>query len=165
MLCQHVLAFVTSQRGVDLEQFVHDYYSVDRFKAAYGREIEPMTGRSQWPHVQLSFVVGAPLNPRESGRQTKLRIKGCLKGIHKKRGMKDGDGTSSATNACDNATNAGDTASTNAKGQKMIRGPMTCKRCGEKGHRQASSKCPLNGTKKKKLNLCFYIQPLIIMSL
>jgi len=39
---------------------------VDRFKAAYGREIEPMTGRSQWPHVQLPFVVGAPLNPRES---------------------------------------------------------------------------------------------------
>jgi hypothetical protein len=33
--CQHVLAYVTRQRGVDLEQFVHDYYSVNRFKAAY----------------------------------------------------------------------------------------------------------------------------------
>jgi hypothetical protein len=148
--CQHVLAFVTSQRGVDLEQFVHDYYSVDRFKAAYGREIEPMTGRSQWPHVQLPFVVGAPLNPRESGRQRKLRIKGCLEGGHKKRSRKDGEGTSSATNAADNATNVGVIAPTNAKGKKMIRGPMTCKRCGEKGHRQASSKCPLNGTKKKR---------------
>jgi hypothetical protein len=40
--CQHVLAFVTRERGVDLEQFVHEYYSVDRFRAAYGREIEPM---------------------------------------------------------------------------------------------------------------------------
>ena len=135
---------------MDLEQFVHDYYSVDRFKAAYGREIEPMIGRSQWPHVQLPFVVGAPLNPGESGRQRKLRIKGCLEGGHKKRGRKDGEGTNSATNACDNATNAGDTAPTNAKGKKMIRGPMTCKRCGEKGHRQASSKCQLNGTKKKR---------------
>ena len=135
---------------MDLEQFVHDYYSVDRFKAAYGREIEPMTGRSQWPHVQLPFVVGAPLNPRESGRQRKLKIKECLEGGHKKTGRKDGESTSSATNACDNATNAGDTAPTNAKGKKMIRGPMTCKRCGEKGHRQASSKCPLNGTKKKR---------------
>ena len=124
--CQYVLAFVTSRRGVDLEQFVHDYYSVDRFKATYGRENEPMTGRSQWPHVQLPFVVGAPLNPGESGRQRKLRIKGCLKGGHKKRGRKDGEGTNSATNACDNATNAGDTAPTNAKGKKMIRGPMTC---------------------------------------
>jgi hypothetical protein len=42
-----------------------------------------------------------------------------------------------------------DIVPTNAKGQKMIRGPMTCKRCGGKGHRQASSKCPLNGTAKK----------------
>jgi hypothetical protein len=25
---------------------------------------------------------------------------------------------------------------------------MTCKRCGQQGHRQASAKCPLNGTKK-----------------
>jgi hypothetical protein len=31
----------------------------------------------------------------------------------------------------------------------MIRGPMTYKRCGEKGHRQASAKCPLNGTEKR----------------
>jgi hypothetical protein len=28
--CQHILAIVTRERGVDLEQFVHDYYSVDR---------------------------------------------------------------------------------------------------------------------------------------
>jgi hypothetical protein len=41
-------------------------------------------------------------------------------------------------------------APTNAKGKKMIRGPMTCKKCGEKGHRQASAKCPLNGTAKKR---------------
>lgn len=34
------------------------------------------------------------------------------------------------------------------KKKPMIRGPVTCQRCGEKGHRQASYKCPLNGTKK-----------------
>ena len=145
---------------MNLEQFVHDYYLVDRFKVAYGRQIEPMTGRSQWPHVQLPFVVGAPLNPRESGRQRKLWIKGCLEGGHKKRGRKDGEGTSSATNAGDNATNAGDTAPTNTKGKKMIRGPMTCKRCSEKGHMQASSKYPLNRTKKKRQLLFFLLQPL-----
>jgi hypothetical protein len=27
---------------------------------------------------------------------------------------------------------------------------MTCLRCGQKGHRQASAKCPLNGTTKKR---------------
>jgi len=38
----------------------------------------------------------------------------------------------------------------------MIRDPITCKKYGEKGHRQASSKCPLNGTKKKRQVLFFY---------
>jgi len=82
--CQHVLAFVTSQKRIDLEQFVHEYYSVDRFMAAYGGEIEPMTDKSQWPQVHLPFVVGAPLAKRNVGRQRKLRIKGCLEGGHKK---------------------------------------------------------------------------------
>ncbi|KAL6634189.1 hypothetical protein ACP70R_026860 [Stipagrostis hirtigluma subsp. patula] len=31
----------------------------------------------------------------------------------------------------------------------MIRGPQQCKRCGERGHRERSYKCPLNGTKKR----------------
>ena len=52
---------------------------------------------------------------------------------------------------CDN-----DAAPTNEKGKKMIRGPMTCKKCGEKGHRQASAKCPLNGTAKKRYELIFF---------
>jgi len=55
--CQHVLAYATRQRGVDLEQFVHDYYSVNRFMAAYGREIEPMTDKTQWPHVTYHLVL------------------------------------------------------------------------------------------------------------
>ena len=65
-----------------------------------------------------------------------------MEGGHKKKCFKDGE---DANNECDNAT-----APTNAKGKKMIRGPMTCKRWGEKGHRQASAKCPLNGTTKKR---------------
>lgn len=50
----------------------------------------------------------------------------------------------------------------NAKGQKMTRGPMTCIRCGEKGHRQASSKCPLNGLQKREsgINLGGILQKL-----
>jgi len=59
--CQHVLAFVTRERGVDLEQFVHDYYSIDRFSATHGREIEPVTDKTQWPQAELPFLVGAPL--------------------------------------------------------------------------------------------------------
>jgi hypothetical protein len=95
-----------------------------------------------------------PLDKRESGRQRKLKIKGCLKGGHKKNGGKDGESTNNSTNGGDNAT-----VRTNAKENKMIRGPMTCKRCSENGHKQASSKCLLNGTNKKTHGL--FLQSII----
>jgi hypothetical protein len=70
-----------------------------------------------------------------------------MEGGHKKKCSKDSESTNEGEgqNGGDN-----DTAPTNAKGKKLIRGPMTCKKCGEKGHRQASAKCPLNGTAKKR---------------
>ena len=125
---------------------------MDRFKAAYGREIEPMTDKSQWPRVELPFVVGAPLAKRNKGRNRKLRIKGCLEGGHKKKGANDG---------VNDGSNDGSTAPTNSKEKKMIRGPVTCKKCGEKGHRQASYKCPLNGTKKRQV---FFFQSKLKLS-
>ncbi|CAO2036344.1 unnamed protein product [Urochloa humidicola] len=64
-----------------------------------------------------------------------------MEGGHKKKGSKDGE----ITNDGDN-----DTAPTNEKGKKKVRGPMTCRKCGQQGHMQASAKCPLNGTKKKR---------------
>ena len=92
------------------------------------------------------------------GRRRKLGLKGCLKGGNKKKCAKDVEG--------DNATAPTDDAMpTNAKGKKMIRDPMTRKKCGEKGHRQASSKCPLNGTKKKRQLLFFCSNPWITISL
>jgi hypothetical protein len=56
-----------------------------------------------------------------------------MKGGHKKKGIKYGDGTTEGGGA-----NVGNnvTAPTNAKGQRLRRGPMTCLKCGEKGHRQ-----------------------------
>jgi hypothetical protein len=56
---------------------------VNRFRAAYAREIEPITDKTQWPQVELPFAVGAPLPKGEVGRRRKLRIKGCLEGGHK----------------------------------------------------------------------------------
>ena len=125
---------------MDLEQFVHDYYSVDRFKATYGRENEPMTGRSQWPHVQLPFVVGAPLNPRESGRQRKLRIKGCLEGGSGGKGKK-------VANEADKAAEEEAIQAAKPKRQ-LVRGKRICKGCGELGNGETSYKCRLIGTKK-----------------
>jgi hypothetical protein len=69
---------------VELEDFVHEYYSVQRFKNAYKRIIEPLPDRSQWPHVDLPYVGGAPLDKRGRGRYKKLRIKSCLEGGNNK---------------------------------------------------------------------------------
>ena len=63
-----------------------------------------MTDKTQWPQVDLPFLVGAPLAKLHVGRRRKLRMKGWMEG-------------------CDN-----DAAPTNEKGKKMIRGPMTCKK-------------------------------------
>ncbi|CAA0839026.1 Unknown protein [Striga hermonthica] len=45
--CQHALALITQQpfRDVMMENFVNDYYSVERFKNAYKRIIEPLPDR------------------------------------------------------------------------------------------------------------------------
>jgi hypothetical protein len=74
-------------------------------------------------------------------------MKGSMEGGHKKKGSKDGKFTNEGEGekGCEN-----DIAPTNRKRKKMIRGPMTCRRCSEKGHRQASAKCPLNKTAKNR---------------
>ncbi len=111
-------------------------YSVEKFKAAYKREIPALPDKSHWPEVDMPFNLGAPLGKRGVGRQRKLRIKGCLE------------------------TGGKSSAKIDDKKKKMVRGPVTCKRCGEKGHRQASYKCPMNGTKKKRYYF-FYLYNLL----
>ncbi|CAO2190691.1 unnamed protein product [Urochloa humidicola] len=128
--CQHALALVTSQqnRDVKLEDFVHEYYSVDKFREAYSRLIEPLPDRSQWPDVDLPFQLGAPIGKRNVGRQKKLRYKSALEGGSSSKAKKDDQ----------------------EKKKTMIRGKRRCNRCGELGHTEVSYKCPLNGTKKRK---------------
>ena len=63
-----------------MEYFVHDYYSVERFKNAYKRLIEPLPDKTQWPKVEFDFAVNAPLGKRPAGKPRKLRIKECLEG-------------------------------------------------------------------------------------
>lgn len=78
--CPHALVVLTALPNVKLEDFVDDYYSVEKFKAAYQGEIEPLTDKTQWPAVDLGFVLHAPLPKRGAGRHRKLRIKGALEG-------------------------------------------------------------------------------------
>ena len=134
--CQHALALITQQptRDVQMENFVNEYYSVERFKNAYKRLIEPLPDRSQWVKVDLELEIGAPLGRRSVGRQRKNRIKGALEG---------GSGGKKKTE----------------KEKKRIKGPTTCRNCGLLGHRASSYKCELNGTKKRQVIFILYIGP------
>jgi hypothetical protein len=104
--CQHALVVLAAQK-IKLEDFVHNYYSVARFRAAYQGEIEPLTGKSQWPSVDLGFVLKPPISKRGRGRPRKLRIKACTEsGYQGKKKVQTG-------------------------------GKNRCKRCQELGHREA----------------------------
>jgi hypothetical protein len=110
-----------------MENFVDDYFSVEKFKKAYARRVEPLGDRSFWPQVELEYEVCAPLLKRSVGRQRKNRIKGCLKG---------GSGKKASGNETE-------------KANKLVRGKFKCPNYGELDHRKNSPKCHLNGTKKR----------------
>jgi hypothetical protein len=115
-----------------MEHFVDDYFSVDKFKKAYARRIESVGDKSFWPKVSLADEVNAPIGKRSVGRQRKNRIKSCLEG---------------------GATKKKQSIPEEEKEKKLLRGKIKCPNCGQLGHRKASPKCPLNGSKKRLANL------------
>jgi hypothetical protein len=112
-----------------MEHFVDDYFSVEKFKNAYTRRIESVGDKSFWPQVAIAEEVNAPIGKRSVGRQRKNRMKSCLEGggAKKKQSIPEEE-----------------------KEKKLLREKIKCPNCGQLGHRKASPKCPLNGTKKGK---------------
>jgi len=86
--CKHALAWILSNRGVKIEDFVHEYYSMARFKATYEDIIELILDRSQWPVVELGFKVFPPLLGRGAGRPKVQRQRGCLEKMASKKKVK-----------------------------------------------------------------------------
>jgi hypothetical protein len=80
--CQHVIYFIIAQPfyNVKLEEFVDDYYSVEKFKNAYKRIVVPLRDKSFWPKVDIGVSVQAPLVKRHVGRQRKNRMNDCFEG-------------------------------------------------------------------------------------
>jgi len=84
--CKHALAWICSNRGMKIDDFVHEFYSVARFRAAYAGRVEAMTDRSQWPEVDLGFKVYPPFLGRAPGRPKMQRRRGGLeKNANKKK--------------------------------------------------------------------------------
>jgi hypothetical protein len=45
-----------------MEDFVHEYYSVQMFRKAYARK--SLCSKEKWPKVDMPFQVGAPLKKK-----------------------------------------------------------------------------------------------------
>ncbi|WVZ82562.1 hypothetical protein U9M48_029816, partial [Paspalum notatum var. saurae] len=77
--CPHALAVITSARGHDMEQYVDNVYSVQKFRAAYAGLVPNITDRNQWPVVEKDFKLFPPHGKKRGlGRQRKNRIPSFL---------------------------------------------------------------------------------------
>ncbi|KAK1307132.1 hypothetical protein QJS10_CPA10g01263 [Acorus calamus] len=66
---------ITRIRGLDICDFVHEYYSLERFRLFYAIPIGALASRDQWEKVELPFTVGPPKTVRPRGRPRKNRIR------------------------------------------------------------------------------------------
>jgi hypothetical protein len=73
--CTHAVCFIFSLRQVKLEDYVHEYYSLERFKVAYQFEVNPMVDKSQWRDNDPGFEMLPPKLERSAGRPKVKRIK------------------------------------------------------------------------------------------
>jgi len=119
--CDHAILFLASQPKINMHPYLHEYYSVARFKAAYATPIPALTDQSQWPEVEIEFSMCPPLTKRKAGRPKESRFKAWFeKGGSSKKGKGKKD----------------------AKPKRSQKGNKNrCKLCQELGHRKGSPKC------------------------
>jgi hypothetical protein len=86
--CRHALAWILSNRGLQIKDFVHEYYSVDKFRAAYAGIVPPMPDRTDWPQVELEYKLLPPKQKRAAGRPRVVRIRGSAEERANKRKVK-----------------------------------------------------------------------------
>jgi hypothetical protein len=72
------LFFITSLRGVagEIDQYVHEYYSIAKFKATYANNVPSIEAKHQWEVVNPN----APIQTRAPGRPRKTRIRSSAEG-------------------------------------------------------------------------------------
>jgi hypothetical protein len=73
--CPHALAFIQICPGAEMASFVHEYYSVERFRTAYSASIPHVIDKSMWPELDMGFKLLPPPLRRAPGRQRKNRFK------------------------------------------------------------------------------------------
>ena len=73
-----------------MHPYLHEYYSVEKFNAAYATPIPPLTDQSQWPEVDIEFTLCPPVTERKAGRPKQSIYKAWFeKGGSSKKAKKD----------------------------------------------------------------------------
>ena len=139
--CDHAILFLASKPRLNMHPFLHDYYSVARFKAAYATPIPALTDQSQWPEVEIEFTLCPPLTRRKAGRPKQSRYKAWFeKGGSSKKGKKDKKDKD------------------DGKPKRAQKGNKNrCKLCEELGHRIGSPKCRYTPVQPKYVNVPIYM--------
>ena len=74
--CTHALAFIARlSRHAKMDEFIDDYFSVNRFRKAYAGTFNPMTSKDSWPRVDLGYKIKKPKLRRKPGRPRISRMK------------------------------------------------------------------------------------------
>ena len=64
----------------EVDQYVSEYFSVAKFKAAYAQNVPALLGKYQWTIVDPGFKLHAPVLTRPPGRPRKNRIRASAEG-------------------------------------------------------------------------------------
>jgi hypothetical protein len=73
--CEHAILFMASKPKLNMHPYLHEYYSVAKFKAAYATPVQPLTYQSQWPKVEVDFSLCPSQTKRKVGRPKVSRFK------------------------------------------------------------------------------------------
>jgi hypothetical protein len=68
-----------------MEDFIHDYFSVDKFRKSYKDTFKSMTSQEQWPPVDLGYKLKKPKLRRKPRRLRVSRIKASDELANKKK--------------------------------------------------------------------------------
>jgi hypothetical protein len=140
--CEHAILFLASKPRLNMHPYLHEYYSVAKFRAAYATPIPALTDQSQWPEVDIQFSMCPPITKRKAGRPKQSRFKAWFeKGGSSKKGKKD----------------KADKPKRSQKGNKN-----RCKLCEELGHRIGSPKCRYTPERPKYVK--FYIFDMLVIA-
>jgi hypothetical protein len=88
------LFFITSLRGVagEIDQYVHEHYSIAKFKATYAENVPSIEAKHQWEVVNPGFVLNALVQTRAPGRPRKTRIRSSVEAVDLDQGRENAKG-------------------------------------------------------------------------